>query len=341
MKRRADGRFQKRVVLQDGTVKYLYSSAETERQATRDFDNQLMNLKQESKNKNLFTVIADEWNTEYRERISDLNYRKNTRSAYNTIIEHFDGYYIEELTAPVLNLFFRQLALMQYSKKTVANYHSILNMIFKYAILTGRISYNIVQDVPVPSNLSQKKRNLPTDKELSIVNSNYEGFAFLPYFLLNTGLRISEALALDMKDIDTENKLITINKHLLHDNNRPIIENRTKTENSERTVILLDRVIERLPKKKGLLFSNEDGSPLTQKQLRCRFDNYKKEFGVNITWHQLRHGYATMLFEAGVDEKDAQELMGHSDIATTRNIYTHIRNKRKSETAKKLNEYNF
>jgi site-specific recombinase XerD len=48
-----------------------------------------------------------------------------------------------------------------------------------------------------------------------------------------------------------------------------------------------------------------------------------------------------MLFEAGVDEKDAQELMGHSDIATTRNIYTHIRNKRKQETAKKLNEYNF
>jgi integrase len=197
-----------------------------------------MNLKQESKNKNLFTLIADEWNTEDRERISDLNYRKNTRSAYNKILEHFDGYYIEELTAPVLNLFFRQLALMHYSKKTVANYHSILNMIFKYAILTGRISYNIVQDVPIPSNLSQKKRNLPTDKELAIVNSNYDGFAFLPYFLLNTGLRISEALALDMKDIDTENKLITINKHLLHDNNRPIIENRTKTENSERTVIL-------------------------------------------------------------------------------------------------------
>ena len=50
---------------------------------------------------------------------------------------------------------------------------------------------------------------------------------------------------------------------------------------------------------------------------------YKKETGVSLTAHQLRHAYATMLFEAGIDEKDAQELMGHSDINLTRSIYTH------------------
>lgn len=48
-----------------------------------------------------------------------------------------------------------------------------------------------------------------------------------------------------------------------------------------------------------------------------------------------------MLFEAGVDEKDAQELMGHSDITTTKSIYTHIRDKHRNETAKKLNEFAF
>ena len=48
-----------------------------------------------------------------------------------------------------------------------------------------------------------------------------------------------------------------------------------------------------------------------------------------------------MLFEAGVDVKDAQELMGHSDINLTRQIYTHIRNERKQETADKLNNFNF
>jgi len=48
-----------------------------------------------------------------------------------------------------------------------------------------------------------------------------------------------------------------------------------------------------------------------------------------------------MLFEAGVDLKDAQELMGHSDIKTTQQIYTHIRNKRKTKTAEKLNAFQF
>ena len=48
-----------------------------------------------------------------------------------------------------------------------------------------------------------------------------------------------------------------------------------------------------------------------------------------------------MLFEAGVDIKDAQELMGHSDINLTRQIYTHIRETRKEETRKKLNDFAF
>ena len=342
MKRRPDGRWQKRVVLPDKTVKYLYSNASTERLANKDFNEQLLNLEIKQKNKSLFFNIANEWNTEYRDRISDLNYRKNTQAAYNRIVDYFNDYYIEEMTAPEINKFIRKLAISGYGKKTVANHHSILNMIFKFAILNGYIEYNAVQDVPIPSHLPQKKRELPTDEELTIVNSNYDGFAFLPYFLLNTGLRMSEALALEIdKDFDFENKLIIINKHLLFDSNKPIIENKTKTQSSERTVILLDRVAEKITKRKGLLFCNDDGTPLTQKQLRCRWDNYKKDFDIDITPHQLRHGYATMLFEAGVEEKDAQELMGHSDISTTRNIYTHIRNKRKQETAKKLNEYNF
>lgn len=342
MKRRADGRFQKRVTLPDGSLKYLYSSAANERLAIKDFNEQLMNLELETQKKGLFTVIANEWNTEYRERISDINYRKNTSAAYDRIVAYFQEYYIEEMTAPILNKFIRHLALLKFGKKTVANHHSIINMIFKFAILNGQIDYNPMQDVPIPTNLSQKKRSLPSDKELETVNANYEGFAFLPYFLLNTGLRMSEALALTYDDIDFEEKLITVNKHLLHDNNKPIIETQTKTESSKRTVILLDRVANKLSQiKKGLIFCNEDGSPLTKCQLKKRWEKYQKTYNVTLTAHQLRHGFATMLFEADIDVKDAQELMGHSDINTTRSIYTHIRNKRKSETAKKLNEYTF
>lgn len=342
MKRRADGRFQKRITLPDGKSKLLYSSAKSEREAMKDFNRQMLTLEADYKSKFLFNKIADEWNADYRKRISEINYKKNTNAAYNRIVKHFDGIYIEDLTAATVNQFVNKLVLMNLGKKTVANHMSILNMIFRHAILNGYVTYNVMQDINLPLNLPQKRRELPRDEELEIVNSHYEGFDFLPYFLLNTGLRMSEALALDVeKDIDFQNMTIKINKHLLHDNGHPVIEYKTKTAAAERTVILLDRVAEKITKKTGLLFCNDDGTPLTKKQLRFRWLSYQKKYNVTLTAHQLRHGFATMLFEAGIDMKDAQELMGHADISTTRNIYTHIRNKRREETAKKLNEFTF
>ena len=58
-----------------------------------------------------------------------------------------------------------------------------------------------------------------------------------------------------------------------------------------------------------------------------------------ITPHQLRHAFATILFDAGIDVKVAQELLGHSSIQVTRDIYTHIRKGRMESTAETLNNY--
>lgn len=342
MKRRPDGRWQKRVTLTNGEGKSLYSTAKSERGATADFNRQLLELEKQLRDRMLFKNIAGEWNTEYRKRISDINYRKNTRAAYNRIVEYFSDYYIQDMKAPEVNRFIKRLALQEFGKKTVANHHSTLNMIYKYAVLAGYIEYNVMQDVPIPPGLKQKPRELPTDEELEIINSHYDGFDFYAYFLLHTGLRPSEALALEVdKDIDFQKKEININKHLIHDNNTPIIEPVVKTEAAERKVVLLDRVAQKITKTSGLLFCNDDGSPYTKKQLQKQWDDYRERYGLALTSYQLRHGFATMLYEAGIGDKDAQDLMGHADITTTRKTYTHIRAKRRKQTAEKLNKFEF
>ncbi len=343
MTRRKDGRFVKVFTLSDGKKKYFYSSAKTEREAMRDFDKQLLLFREKEKRGHSFAVIADEWDTDYRERVSDINYRKNTRAAYNRIIEYFaDNKDINKITPMDVDVFIRYLASRGYCKKTVAAHRGILNMIFNFAILHGKAKNNPVSVVRVPPHLPMKPRELPSTEEIREVDKHYTGFDFLPYFLLYTGLRISEAIALDYSDINREKKLIKIYKHLIHDNNKPIIEHKTKTVNSERTVILLDRLAEKLPdRKRGLIFCNEDGTPYTKRQLRDNWLKYQARYDIHLTAHQLRHAYATMLFEAGVDVKDAQELMGHSDINLTRQVYTHIRTERKDETAIKLNSFNF
>jgi integrase len=342
MKRRPDGRWQKKIKLPNGKYKFLFSTASTERLAVKDFNEQILRLNTDEKNTMLFSAIADEWNDEYREKVGEINYKKATKASYNKIVDYFGDQYIESITAADISRYINKLAKQGYSQKTVLTAKSTLNAIFNYAEVFKGLNYNPTAKIELPKNLPKKARTMPTDAEIKIIDSHYDDFNFLPYFLLNTGLRKSEALALNYSDIDFDNKTITVNKHLIHDGNRPVLEHKTKTENAIRSVILLDRVADKLDRtKKGIIFCNRTGGHLTKREFDLRWKKWQKAHNINVTAHQLRHGFATMLFEAGVDLKDAQDLMGHSDIKTTQDIYTHIRDKRKKETANKLNNFSF
>lgn len=343
MKKRPDGRYCRKIKINNHFV-FFYSSEKTAKQAVKDIERQLLEYKEKDRNGKTFNNVADEWNTEYREKVTDINYRKNTKAAYEYILKYFDDKYIKDISAIDIYTFIQLLIKRGYYKKTVANYKSIINMIFQYAVLNGYMKFNPVADIRLPNNLPQNKREIPTSEELKTISEHYNGFDLLPFFILYTGCRRSEALAIRDSDIDFENKLIKIRNHIIHDGNCPVFEPVLKTDAAERDIILLDKLIDVIPKDfKGFLFSMDgDGKePLTKCAYSKRWTSYCKRYDLNVTAHQLRHGYATMLFEADIDVKDAQELMGHSDIALTRQIYTHIRNERKTETAKKLNTFAF
>ena len=101
----------------------------------------------------------------------------------------------------------------------------------------------------------------------------------------------------------------------------------------------MDILAEQIPDGKGYIFCRDNGGLLTKMQYRGRWEHYCEAIEHDVTAHQLRHGFATILYEAGIEDKDAQELIGHSSIAVTRNVYTHIRQSRREQTAAKLNEY--
>lgn len=152
------------------------------------------------------------------------------------------------------------------------------------------------------------------------------------------GLRRGEALALKYEDIDREKSVIHVTKAVEFVGNNPHLKT-PKTDSGVRNAILLDVLKGQIPKGEDYIFSREDGELLTKTQYRKRWDSYCKKIGYDITAHQLRHGFATILYEAGIEDKDAQELLGHSDITITRNVYTHIRKSRRDSTAKKLNDF--
>ncbi len=344
MKRRKDGRWVRKIVI-DGKVKYFYSLETTEKKAIKDFESQLIAYRGSSGGNTSFGTVAENWVREYRERIADHNFNKATRSSYNAVVEYFKGKKINEITANGVDTFIKYLVSKSYSKKTISARKGVLNMIMNFAVINRYIEYNPVTSIKLPNNLPKKTRELPSTQILKEINKHYEGFDLLPFFLLNTGCRKSEALAVRFEDIDLEERIIKIHSHVIHSGNKAIYEQVLKTENAQRNIFITDRLANVLPKGgTGFLFSMKgDGiEPLTERAFSRRWERYCQAYGFKITAHQLRHAYATMLFEAGIEEKDAQYLMGHSDINLTRQIYTHIRQERlKQITADKLNKFSF
>ncbi len=78
---------------------------------------------------------------------------------------------------------------------------------------------------------------------------------------------------------------------------------------------------------------------MTSSQFDDLWAGYCKSTGDAATPHQWRHLYVTVLYDAGIDPKDAQVMMGHAQLSTTMDIYTHVRDQRMQKAAKKLNNF--
>ena len=272
---------------------------------------------------------------------------------------------IGDVTPDQIQAFINGIAAKGYKRTTVQRPLDILRMLYDFLITTpgSGIRINPCNGVRMPSGLHQESRDLAPREAVEIVLKNVSHpFGLYPFFVMYTGLRDGEALAITDKDI--RDGKIYVSRSVSWQPNQPVLKE-PKTENGVREVVLLSPLAAVLPKFKGYLFSSDKGkTPLTKTEFRRRWDGYCRDVGLAIpevqvhkskgtnnrvyrktTWHntivpyQLRHEFATFLFDAELDPKDAAYLMGHSDEETTRKWYTHIQNARKESTALKLERY--
>lgn len=343
MNQRSDGRYEKAKRINGKTI-HFYSAEESRRKAERDIEEQILKYisksADENKSKIKFREVAESWERQKREEITTWD--KSYRGAFSELVSCFGEYNINDIKPEMVINYFNELRRKKYGLKTVSNRKSILNMIFNYAFISGKISNNFIGNIPLPGGLTKKPRKMPTNEEIDIVKKNCTGEDFLLYFLAYTGLRISEACALTDKDFDFENKLISVNKKITWVGNKPNLVHETKTEAGNRQVPLLSALINAMPKFKGYLFSNDNGkSPLTESQIRDIGERYNRKHNTHITYHQLRHAYAALCIEADLSVKELQYVMGHSDIHTTMDIYAEIRDKQKREIYNKLDTVSY
>lgn len=286
-----------------------------------------------------FEAAADAWERKHWDRIGSKTAETYT-APLRRIRQQFSGMTAEQVSAQDIQAFLADLGKQGFSRRSVQMHRDILNMIFNDAIIESGLRFNPCVAVSVPRNLPTKKRELPKDDAIEAVKAGGDApFGLFALVCLYTGLRRGEALALQYEDIDRKAGVIHVTKSVEFIGNNPHLK-QPKTAAGMRTVPLLEPLADVLPdKKSGLVFPREDGELLTKIQYRKRWAKYCEAIGHEITAHQLRHGYATILYEAGVQDKDAQELLGHSSISVTRDVYTHIRQSQKEATAKRLNDF--
>lgn len=337
MKQRKDGRWVRKITLPDGTVKFFYSSADTEKKAIKDIEQQLITYSQQKESELLLENIADKWAEEH---LPQIGY--NTACKYNNCLgkikDFFHGMFIAEIESADVDLFLKHLAKKNYAKDTVAINKSVLSQIFNYAIYNRFVKVNPVNFVELPKGLTQEIREPATPEEIQIILKSVDKhFGLYAYMAVLTGMRREELLGLTSNDIDFERCEIDINKVVIFVNNQPQIKE-PKTQKSKRRIFLPDALVPYLKGKQGYIFGKGD-TPMSLTAFRRAYDRYRKETGLTVTSHQLRHAYATMLYDAKVDVKTAQNQLGHSKASTTQDIYTHIWEGRQQKQMNKMNKY--
>lgn len=317
-----------------------------------------------------FKEVAEAWQKSHWERITH-----KTISCYNSsylrAIDWDGDRLITEITSGDINRRLMQLQSKGLSAKTVKTQRTVYKLIFNYAIIDDKygdyIKVNPAVEAKVPRGLPFTPREAPDDEVVEIIRHSADKyFGVFPFLLLYTGFRRGEALALTWGDIDYKSKQIRCNKAVTLVGGMPRIKP-PKTDAGIRDVPLLpdlEKVLKRPDNVKDSdpVFASASGKYLAEVTYNMRWLHYCKETGLvhakseerkskqgkkytyteykpSITAHQLRHGYATILFEAGVDVYTAQKLLGHSNVETTMAIYTHLRNKQQIKSTIKLQEH--
>ena len=304
-----------------------------------------------------FCQIADQWERQHREEITSRTWT-NYEPHYKDILARHRGKKIGEVTAQDISNHLIAAKGRGYSATVVNTIRSIYRMIFDYAISQDLAQYNPVASIRLPKGLKRGKRTAPTDPQMKTIFANIDKpFGLFPVFLLCTGLRKSEALALTWADVDFEKKEISVTKSLDYTSGANPRIKPPKTEAGNRIVPILDILLPHLQEarsqsKSEYLFpappsnrSKKSGGLMTLRGYEGAWLRYCQSAGFigpdgkpTITAHNLRHGTATLMFELEVDELSAQKILGHSRIEITREIYTELRTSQKLKSLTKFNE---
>lgn len=281
--------------------------------------------------------------------ITAYNYEHQIRSH---LINELGSIKLKDFTPAKITAFFKG---QKFAPATCRKIFVILQSIFTRAVEQG-----FLKETPCTKAVILPKAEKPKEKKpfltehqarelLKMLEADTQ-FNRIIKVLLYTGMRSGECLALQWQDIDFENKTIHIENTLTDVGGKHWLQP-PKTATSNRYIALSDILADILIKQKEhntakinklgrdynhpeMIFTNDYGNYVDRSGLNVKFRKFVENTDFNfITLHSLRHCNATLLINNGIDLKIVSELLGHSDVSTTANVYADVLHSAKVKAA--------
>ncbi len=321
----------------------------------REFKNEMRDIELISQGDCILSEGVQHWLEKYKKPfLKPSSYDRLVQTVTNNILPYIGQHYIKQITlsdiqAEVIN----RLISDGLSRSSIKKAYEALSMFFRQYVIERKITVNPMDGVQLPlkEHFDEKIIKPLTAEEMEKFKrtalSKFESAGQYKYrygaalvFVLYTGLREGEALALQYKHVDLQNKKIIVEQNLVMVTNgdgskhrEPLIQKSTKTSSGKREIPMCDTAYEAIKlhmdqyyngDNTEYVFITKSGRHLTPHNMTKSVNYIFKAAEIDASgMHILRHSYASYLYSKGVDIKYISIILGHSGTQITYDVYVH------------------
>ena len=315
------------------------------------------------KNKMTFDEWYNTWMKEYKENRVKIGTYTCYQKYYKSVIkERFGNKLLTDIRGEHIQKFYNDLIKDGYALSTITVISAVINGCLQQAMRNGLIERNPVRLAEIPRKTAkslpgaEKRSRQAMTKEQQVLFMEYAKDSYLYHFfevMLRTGLRSGEMRGIKPFDVDRKKYVLHVRRTVEYISGKGYIEDTPKTQTSARDIPLTAAILEHIDaqmrywgftviKMDQYLFCDETGGVLKKERVQAEIDRIIKRIRTagydfpRITSHVFRHTFATRAIEAGMQPQVLKTILGHSSLAMTMDLYSHVLPDTKAEEMQKI-----